>query len=168
MASITNGRRKTLELSPDEGVRLASIVAEALDRLGYNLPAAARATTLTTSAIRRIRSDKGEGPTRIFLYTFVYLCDGLGLDPVEIAESMGVTLEPADLATSMHGLAARRRQRGLEAPARQRAYAPTAPPVSDGDNSLTRFIDQEADRRVAEEIERRVEIAVRRRLEGLG
>lgn len=169
MATITNARRKALELTPAERVRLADMVGEALDRLGFNIPAAARATTLSTAAIRMRLNDKGDGEgSRIFLYAWVALCDGLGLDPAEVAESMGVTIEPADLATATHSLAVRRRRMGSDgaAPARRRLAANPAPGVDDTDE-LGRLINEIAERRIAEAIESRVDEAVKRRL-GLG
>lgn len=160
MATITESSKgKTLELTPVERVRLAAKVDGQLKRLGYTIPQAARATTLSSATIRMRLRDTGEGPgTRIALWTWVALCDGLQLDAAELAESMGVTIEASDLATATHALAVRRRRMGGEAAARPPgAGRRETDGQSDGaGSSLEQRIDKALQERIDAVVERRL------------
>lgn len=171
MATITESSKgKTLELTPAERIELAGKVRAALDRLGLTIAAAAAATTLSTATIRMRLRDSGDGPgTRIALWTWVALCDGLELDPVEVAELFGVTIEQADLSTATHALAVRRRRMGGEGgakvPSRPR---PTPTPATDGERAdLTRMLEAAVERRLNEVIESRLDEVIGRKLEEL-
>lgn len=158
MATLTEtSKGKTLELTPAERVKLAGKVKAALDRLGYSIAGAAKATTLSSATIRMRLRDRGEGPgTRIALWTWVALCDGLQLDPVELADSMGVEIDAADWTTARHALAVRRRRMGGEVGGAPAAVRPQPDPVpSDGvaDSDLNRFLETIVERRISEAID---------------
>lgn len=172
MATITESSKgKTLELTPAERVTLAAEIAGALKRLGYSIADAAKATTLSSATIRLRLRDTGEGAgTRIALWTWVALCEGLQLDPVDLAESMGVSIEAADLSTATHALAVRRRRMGGDGggarmPARPR---PDPVPSSDGERAdLSRLLETIVERRLAEVIEARLDDVIERKLSEL-
>lgn len=156
MATITESSKgKTLELTPAERVKLAATVDGALKRLGYTISAAAKATTLSSATIRMRLRDTGEGPgTRIALWTWVAMCDGLQLDPVELAATMGVDIDPADLSTATHALAVRRRRMGGEGETPARPPRPTpAPAAMTDDSDLNRLLETIVERRISEAID---------------